>query len=78
MRRYPTAPVPTLPRISVARSGTDFTAIEADFAALIQAAGFALGDQPCHVAAAGLIRSWQSDVSGLMSTRAAAAQAGKS
>src|SRR5437868_584562 len=39
MRRYPTAPV-NVARISVATSGTDFTAPEADFAALIRTAGF--------------------------------------
>ena len=44
MRRHQTAPVPALPGISVAISGTDFTAIEADFAALILAAGFAPKD----------------------------------
>src|SRR5260370_39308283 len=37
MRRHPTAPV-NVARISVATSGTDFTAPEADFAALIRAA----------------------------------------
>ena len=39
MRRHPTAPV-NVARISVATSGTDFTAPKADFAALIRAAGF--------------------------------------
>jgi hypothetical protein len=39
MRRHPTAPV-NVARISVATSGTDFTAPEADFAALIRAARF--------------------------------------
>jgi hypothetical protein len=42
MRRHPTAPV-NVARISVATSGTDFTAPEADFAALIRAAGFCPG-----------------------------------
>jgi AMP nucleosidase len=39
MRRHPTAPVKVV-RISVAIPGTDFTAPERDFAALIRAAGF--------------------------------------
>src|SRR5258707_5823309 len=39
MRRHPTAPV-NVARISVATSGTDFTAPEAGFAALIRGAGF--------------------------------------
>ena len=38
MRRHPTAPA-NVARISVATSGTDFTAPEANFAALIRAAG---------------------------------------
>jgi hypothetical protein len=38
MRRHPTAPA-NVAGISVATSGTDFTAPEADFAALIQATG---------------------------------------
>src|SRR6266849_8984592 len=45
MRRHPMAPVNVV-RISVATSGTDFTAPEADFAALIRAAeseGFGSG-----------------------------------
>ena len=42
MPQLPTAPV-NVARISVATSGTDFTAPEADFAALIQAAGFCPG-----------------------------------
>jgi hypothetical protein len=42
MRRHPTAPV-NVARISVATSGTDFTAPEPDFAALIRAAGFGPG-----------------------------------
>jgi hypothetical protein len=42
MRRHPTAPV-NVARISVATFGTDFTAPEADFGALIQAAGFRPG-----------------------------------
>jgi hypothetical protein len=42
MRRHPTAPG-NVARISVATSGTDFTAPEADFATLIQAAGFCPG-----------------------------------
>jgi hypothetical protein len=41
VRPHPTAPVNVV-RISVATSGTDFTAPEADFAALIRAAGFRL------------------------------------
>ena len=41
MRQHPTAPV-NVASISVATSGTDFTASEADFAALIRAAGFCL------------------------------------
>ena len=40
MRRHPTAPV-NVARISVATSGPDFTAPEADFAALIRAAASA-------------------------------------
>ena len=42
MRRHPTAPV-NVARISVATSGTDFTAPEADFAALIPTACFCPG-----------------------------------
>src|SRR6267142_4227643 len=42
MRRHPTAPV-NVARISVATSGTDFIAPEADFAALIRAAGLCSG-----------------------------------
>jgi hypothetical protein len=42
MRRHPTAPV-NVAGISVATSGTDFTAPEADFGALTQAAGFCPG-----------------------------------
>ncbi len=42
MRRHPTAPV-NVARISVPTSGIDFTAPEADFAALIRAAGFSPG-----------------------------------
>src|SRR6266481_7259109 len=45
MRRHPIAPVNVV-RISVATSGTDFTAYEADFSALIRAAeveGFGRG-----------------------------------
>jgi hypothetical protein len=41
MRRHQTAPVPALPGMSVAISGTDFTALETAFAAFIPAAGFA-------------------------------------
>ena len=44
MRWHQTAPVPALPGISVATSGTDFTALEAAFAAFIPAAGFAPKD----------------------------------
>ena len=44
MRWHQTAPAPALPGISVATSGTDFTALEADFAAFIPAAGFAPKD----------------------------------
>jgi hypothetical protein len=40
MRQHPTAPV-NVARISIATSGTDFTAPEADFAALIRAAASA-------------------------------------
>jgi hypothetical protein len=62
MRRYPTAPV-NVARISVATSGIDFTAPEADFAALIRAAGFCPGRSHCHVGAAGvgqrLVRFWR-------------------
>jgi hypothetical protein len=46
MRRHPTAPV-NVARISVATSGTDFIAPEADFAALIRAAGLSRIDQTC-------------------------------
>ncbi len=42
MRRHPTAPANVV-RISVATSGTDFTAPEANFGALIRAAGFCPG-----------------------------------
>src|SRR5439155_1639559 len=52
-RAHPTDPV-NVARISVATSGTNFTASEADFAALIRAAGFCLGDYFCHVGAAGV------------------------
>ena len=52
MRRHPTAPV-NVARISVATSGTDFTAPEADFAALIPAAASVLGVPICHVGSAG-------------------------
>ena len=53
MRSHPTAPANVV-RISVATSGTDFTAPEADFAALIRAAtGFCL-DHICHVGTAGV------------------------
>jgi hypothetical protein len=55
MRRHPTAPV-NIARISVATSGTDFTAPGADFAALIPA-GLVLGDHTCHM---GSCRSWDS------------------
>jgi hypothetical protein len=43
MRRHPIDRV-DVARISVATSGTDFTALEAGFAAFIPAAGFALED----------------------------------
>ena len=56
MRRHPTAPV-NVARMSVATSGTDFTAPEVDFAALIRAAGFCLGD---HFCSRGSCRSWDS------------------
>src|SRR5216683_5022410 len=56
MRRHPTAPV-NIARISVATSGTDFTAPEADFAALIRAAGFCPGRS--HLSR-GSCRSWDS------------------
>src|SRR6266446_7636486 len=56
MRRHPTAPV-NVARISVATSGTDFTAAEADFAALIRAAGFRPGRS--HLSR-GSCRSWDS------------------
>ena len=46
MRRHLTAPV-NVARISVATSGTDFIAPEADFAALIRAAGLSRIDQTC-------------------------------
>jgi hypothetical protein len=42
MRRHPTAPV-NVSGISVTTFGTDFTAPEADFGALIRAAGFCPG-----------------------------------
>jgi hypothetical protein len=42
MRRHPTAPV-NVACISVATSGTDFTAPEADFTAFVQAAGLCPG-----------------------------------
>jgi hypothetical protein len=42
MQRHPTAPV-NVAKISVATFGTDFIAPEADFAALIRAAGFCPG-----------------------------------
>src|SRR5216684_6006458 len=51
--RHPTAPV-NVARISVATSGTDFTAPEADFAALIRAAHLSRGS----------CRSWDSAWSG--------------
>ncbi len=60
MRRHPTAPV-NVARISVATSGTDFTAPEADFAALIRAAGFRPGRS--HLSR-GSCRSWDSAWSG--------------
>jgi hypothetical protein len=56
MRRHPTAPV-NVARISVATSGTDFTAPDADFAALIRAAGFCPGRS--HLSR-GSCRSWDS------------------
>src|SRR3981081_1546244 len=62
MRRHPTVPV----RISVATSGTDFTAPEADFAAPIRAAGFWLGSAHCHV---WRCRSWDSAWSAVGATR---------
>jgi hypothetical protein len=42
MRRHPTAPV-NVARISVATSGTDFTAPEGDFTALIRPTGICPG-----------------------------------
>src|ERR1700730_11154861 len=51
MRPHPTAPV-NVARISVTTSVTDFTAPEADFAALLLAS--VLGDHICHVEAAGV------------------------
>jgi hypothetical protein len=41
MRRHPTAPV-NVARINVATSGTDFTAPEADFVALIRQSDYPL------------------------------------
>ena len=56
MRRHPTAPV-NVARISVATSGTDFTAPEADFAALIPTACFCPGRSRLL---RGNCRSWDS------------------
>jgi hypothetical protein len=55
MRRHPTAPV-NVAGISVATSVTDFTALEADFGALIRAAGFC----PWAHLSRGSGRSWDS------------------
>ena len=61
MQRNTTAPV-NVAWISVATSGTDFTAPKTDFAALIRAAGLLLGDHICHVElqelGRRLVRSW--------------------
>ena len=75
MRRHPTAPV-NIARISVATSGTDFTAPEADFAALIRAAGFCPGRS--HLSRRSC-RSWDSgwSASGAMRTLAKAAMSEK-
>jgi hypothetical protein len=56
MRRHPTAPV-NVARISVATSGTDFTAPEADFVALIRAARLCPGSS--HLSR-GSCRGWDS------------------
>ena len=56
MRRHPTAPV-NVARISVATFGTDFTAPEANFAALIRATGFCPGRS---YLSRGSCRSWDS------------------
>ena len=53
MRRHPTAPV-NVARISVATFGTDFTAPEAEFAALIPTAASVLGDHICQEGTAGV------------------------
>src|ERR1700732_2880167 len=54
MRRHPMTPV-NVARISVATSGTDFTAPEVDFAALIRAAGFCPGRSHLSAQRGGLL-----------------------
>ena len=48
MRRHPTAQV-NVARISVATSGTDFTAYETDFAALIRATAYLRAQEAAQV-----------------------------